>query len=239
MTSRHPEPPRAFAALIGDLVASRDNPRRAHVQQVLQDELRALNAALGPAVLAAGFKLTAGDEIQALFHQPSHLVRSIQTITDTLQAGPLRQPIAFGAGFGTLSTGALGADVAPLGADVALLDGPCFHRARTSLERSQQRRSWVAFEGFGEERDRVLDSLFELMGAIRAEWTPTQSRYALDVRTLGQQKKVAQERDVSPSVVSESLKAARFETLLRSEQTAELVLRRFEADEPGAGALAT
>jgi len=238
MTPHAPQRPPAFAALIGDLVASRDNARRAEVQQALQAELRALNAALGPDVLAAGFKLTAGDEIQALFHRPSSLVGAIRTITDALQLAPLRQPIAFGVGWGTLSTGAIDADVALSDADVALLDGPCFHRARESLARSQDRKAWAAFEGFGEERDRVLDSLFELMGAIRGDWTPTQSRYAVDVRTLGQQKKVAQERGVSPSVVSESLKAARFETLLRSEQTGELVLRDFEREQ-GAGATRT
>lgn len=220
------EPP--VLALIGDLVASREHPRRQEVQAELRRKLAALDEDLGPDVLGAPIALGAGDEVQALLRVPSHAVRVVQELTDHLQTaplehGPLEQEIAFGLGWGALSTGPL--PPPPARAEsTALLDGPCFHAARTALERAQKQRLWVACGGLGGSRDLVLESLFELMGAIRGRWAPMQSRYALQMRRHGQQKGVAEEFGVSPSVISESLKAARFEAVLRGEEAARALL---------------
>jgi hypothetical protein len=208
-----------YLALIGDLVASRQNPRRVELQETLQRLLFELNRELGPRALAAPLALTAGDEVQGLFRdversvQPG-VVGALQKLTDEL--APLEQPIVFGLGFGPLSTGPL---PPPPGQaeNPALLDGPCFHHARTALERAQKHGRWVMCVGFEPTMDKVLDSQFELMGAIRAGWTAKQRVYAGEKRQLELQKDLAQRHNVSPSVVSESLKAASFEAIQRGE----------------------
>ena len=217
-----------YTALIGDLVNSRESEDRADVQREVTRKIDELNASLGDS-LAARLRLTAGDEIQGLLSSPSDLVGIVQSIRDHLfgaptdGARPLEQLVAFGAGRGPLTTGPLSGSAHP---DVALLDGPCFHRARSALARAQKRRSWTAFEGFG-EFDLVLDSLFGLMGAVRDHWTPRQSRYTVLARVHGLQKTVAEELGINPSVVSEGLKAARFEEILRGEESARALLSSF------------
>jgi hypothetical protein len=216
-----------YLALIGDLVASRQNPRRVELQETLLRLLAELNRDLGPDALAAPLALTAGDEVQGLFRgversaEPG-VVGALRKLTDELAM--LEQPIVFGLGFGALSTGPLppppGQAESP-----ALLDGPCFHNARTALERAQKHGRWVVCAGFEPDLDRALDSLFELMGAIRAGWTAKQRVYAAEKRQLELQKDLAQRHNVSPSVVSESLKAASFEAIQRGEDAAQRLLR--------------
>ena len=218
-----------YAALIGDLVTSRATGDRPRVQHELRELLPRLNDSLGAESLAAGFVLTAGDEVQALFRAPSRAVEAIRRVTDRLSAAPFEQGIAFGLGYGRLSTEEL--PPAPAQAEnVALLDGPCFHLAREGLEAIKKEKSWVRARGFGAREDVVVDGLFELMAAIRGGWTAKQGWYALQTRELEQQKKVAELSGVSPSVVSESLKAAHFEAILKGERAARRLLESFDPE---------
>ncbi|MFT7462374.1 MAG: hypothetical protein ACI9EF_000714 [Pseudohongiellaceae bacterium] len=94
------------------------------------------------------------------------------------------------------------------------------------------RKAWVVFQGFDTVDDRTLTSLFELMGAIRVEWTSKQSLYTVELRSLGKRIQVARKMRVSPSVVTESLQLSRFDAILNGEEAARLVLGRFDpADE--------
>ena len=224
MALHHGPNQRPYLALIGDLIASRRSEDRANVQGHLGAIVAEQNQECRES-LAADLIQTAGDEIQGLFRHPRAVVRVVQAITDRMFGAPLEQAITFGIGWGGLSTGDLPEAPSP---NVALLDGPCFHRARSALLRARKRRSWAAFEGFGEQGDRVLDSLFELMGAIRSEWTATQSLYTVETRSLEVQKTVAERCRVSPSVISESLKAAHFETIRRGEDAARILLASFD-----------
>ena len=225
-----------YLALIGDLVASRLHADRAGVQAALGALLADLNRELGPTVLAAPLALTAGDEIQALFRKlpraaprprAHRAVEALQRITDELAT--FEQPVVFGLGLGVISTGPL---PPPPGQaeSAAVLDGSCFHRAREALERAQKSRGWVACSGFPSDFNIMLDGLFEVMGALRSGWTAKQRSYALDMRRLERQKDLAELHHVSPSVVSESLKAASFEAILHGEEAARLLLAR-AADE--------
>jgi len=176
--------------------------------------------------LARPLVLTAGDEIQGLLRVPSEVVRIIQEIRDFLFGAAVPgQEIVFGIGRGALSTGLL-----PEARLVGQLDGPCFHRARSMLERAKREKVWAAFEGFGELEDVALNSLFELMGAIRATWTPIQSATIQELRRLGKRIEVARHMGVSPSVVTESLQASRFSAVDRGEAAARRILARFDPE---------
>lgn len=232
------EPVRPYLALIGDVVASRELEDRAGVQRRLRGLLRTLSRELGAPgegedplqgaagapvrrPLAAPLAVTAGDEIQGLLLRPEAAVDVLVRLADGLH--PVR--IAWGLGAGELET--------DLHGDVSLLDGPCFHRARTALEGAAKDGAWARAVGLDPAVDRGLSALFRLMGAVREGWTDTQARYARAVRGR-LQKEVAERFDVSPSVVSESLKAARFRELAEAEEAARALLARF-----GAGAEAT
>ncbi|MCP3920035.1 MAG: hypothetical protein GY711_31280 [bacterium] len=221
-----------YAAVTGDLVASRQQPHgdRAELQRQAIQVLQELNDELQHD-LARPAVLTAGDEIQALFSAPSRLVRFVQAIKDRL-FGPTdpRHDVVFGVGWGALSTGLL-----PEAKGVEQLDGACFHRARAMLGVARKQKTWVVFQGFGAEDDRVLTSLFELMGAIRSGWTTTQSTYADGLREGDRRIDVARHFGVSPSVITESLQLSHYESIVNGEETARTVLRRFDPrpDETG------
>ncbi len=215
----------SYAALTGDLVASRESTPsfRRKVQTETLSVLRELNQGVGPD-LVAPLALTAGDEIQGLFRAPSRIVEVVQVVKDRLFGSePPHQDIVFGVGWGPLSTGLL-----PEAESVEHLDGPCFHLAREALASARKRKTWTVFAGFGESSDPILNSLFELMGALRTGWTVVQSSYITDLRDLGKRIDVARRRGVSPSVVTESLQSSHFEVVRRGEETARQVLTEFD-----------
>lgn len=234
------EPIHPYLALIGDVVGSRELEDRAGVQRRLRGLLESLNRELGapgeddlgggsPAdpdgarrvkrdgpPLAAPLAVTAGDEIQGLLLRSDAAVDVLVRLADELH--PVR--VAWGLGAGELET--------DLGGDVSLLDGPCFHRARTALEGAAKDGAWARVVGLGPAVDGGLSALFRLMGAVREGWTDTQARYVRTARGR-LQKEVAERFDVSPSVVSESLKAARYRDMLAAEEAARALLARFGA----------
>jgi SatD family protein len=232
-----PRPAATYVALIGDVVASRDLPAkpRAELQSQLRAWLESLNGELGPA-LAAPLTLTAGDEIQGLFRKPGALVRVVQDLADRMGQLEHQPWILFGVGRGELTTGPIPRPPARA-TSPAMLDGPAFHNARTALEHAQDEGGWARFLGFGEAPDfvldLVLDALFGLMGTIRERWTVSQARMSGLMRGWPEaaepsQRELAARLKVSPSVVSETLKAARHPQLLQGEHAARCLLETLE-----------
>ena len=216
-----------YTASTGDLVGSRKpaSGERAELQATTIKTLEQLNMELAPR-LARPAVLTAGDEIQALFLEPSAAMDFMRILKDELFASAVpRQDIVFGVGRGQLSTGILAEATS-----VEHLDGPCFHSARAMLLDAKKRRVWAAFHGFGQPEDQVLSSLFELMGAIRSGWTATQAQYGVSLRVLGKKVDVAREFGVSPSVITESLQASNFNAITGAESAVQELLRTFDRE---------
>lgn len=222
-------------ALIADLVASRESPDRAALQAALAELLETLNSEHANA-LAAPLIQTAGDELQALLRplEAEHALHVIRELSDALYGRRFQQRVVFGLGLGALSTGPLPGEGDPPNA--ALLDGPCFHRARAALELAQRADRWVVVDGFARlgvhaHLDAALSMHFELVGTLRAGWTPLQAHYAAAVRRelaadgRGAQKRVAEAEQVNPSVISESLKASHFDVVQRAEALLATLLR--------------
>jgi hypothetical protein len=208
-----------FLALIGDLEGSKRLEQRAEVQRELESALASVNLALGPA-LAAPLSLTAGDEIQGLFREPGAVVDAVVAVGDAVF--PAR--LIHGLGLGTLAT--------DLGPDPALLDGPCFHRAREAVVEARGEGSWLVARGLREPGDVVVSALFRLLGELRSRWTDIQAEHVRHARGRAQ-KEVAERLGKAESTVSESLKAAGFHAVLEGERAVRMALRRFgqEAEE--------
>ena len=212
-----------YLALIGDVPGSRERKDRERFQSLLIQALAEVNSDLGPDALASPLTLTAGDEIQALLRDPVAAVTAIQELTDR-QFGSWKFPqLVFGLGHGPLSTGSIPA--APCQApNPALLDGPCFHLARQAQEAASRARVWVRWQGLEPTSTQALDAIFDLSGAIRSTWTANQAKNTYQVRRFEHQKDWALELGVSPSVISESLKAAHHEAVLAGEAAARSLL---------------
>lgn len=204
--------PESYAALIGDVVESRRHEDRSGLQRELTEVLARVNRRAADG-LAAPFSLTAGDEVQALFRDPAAAVDAVVEIADAIF--PAR--LAHGLGFGPLET--------DLGPDPALLDGPCFHRARAALAEARRQGSWLVASGLGAPEDAVLSALFRLLGELRARWTELQATHVANARGRTQ-KDVAEALGKAESTVSESLKAAGFQAILAGEDAARALLAR-------------
>ena len=203
----------SFVALIGDVEASRQTQDRAQLQRDLERATARVSRALGPA-LAAPLTLTAGDEIQGLFRDPAAAVDAVVEVGDAVF--PAR--LVHGLGLGPLET--------DLGPDPALLDGPCFHRAREALLEARRGGGWVVARGLREPGDVVVSALFRLLGELRSRWTEIQAEHVRHARE-GPQKEVAERLRKAESTVSESLKAAGFQAVLEGEAALRVALIQF------------
>lgn len=193
-----------YVALIGDVVSSRQIEDRAGLQHSLIAELEVMNAAWGDEI-AAPLVLISGDEVQGLFSDPSAVVPIVVHIEEALW--PVK--LLYGVGRGRLAT--------ELSRETTRLDGRCFHLARGALESAQKRRRWLHANGLGTEADAMVGSAFDLMSAVRTRWTARQLEFVRAARTASQSE-VASRFGVSPSVVSESLKAASYKTIVGAEK---------------------
>jgi len=206
-----------YYALIGDVVSSRSLTNRAEVQHRLQELAATLNGELEDGALAAPLRVTAGDELQGLLERPEPVVDITVRLADHLH--PVR--LTWGLGRGTLTT--------ELGADVATLDGPCFHRARRAAERAAEEDRWLLEEGLPSPQGRILTALFALMSGIRSDWTETQAKYVREVRGR-RQKDVAEELGRHKSTISKALASSRYEEIEEGEGAARELLRWIVSD---------
>src|SRR5918996_5004415 len=161
-----------YIALLADAVRSRDLPQsqRARLQAHLRARLAALNR-YKPwrPFIAARFAVTLGDELQVLLTgaRPAwdiaHAIRRLFHEVDWTVV----------CGRGTLTT------PPHAGATAPELDGPCFHEARTALERAKRERLLFAFGGFDEPR---LDGCAAYYSALYWSWTKRQRLAVNDFR---------------------------------------------------------
>lgn len=210
----------SYAALIGDVVESRRHEDRARLQRDLAAALARVNRRSARA-LAAPLSLTAGDEVQGLFRDRAAVVDAVVDIAEAVF--PAR--LVYGLGVGPLET--------DLGPDPALLDGPCFHRAREALAEARGQGGWLVARGLAHPGDLVVTALFRLLGEIRSRWTEIQARHVTGARGRPQ-KEVAEQLGKAESTVSESLKAAGFQAVVAGEEALRAVLERFGDEAEGA-----
>ena len=209
----------SYAALIGDVVGSRRSPDRRALQRRLRYGIEKVNTDLG-GWLSSPLALYGGDEVQGLVARPEACVEIVVGLSEAI----FPECLVFGLGYGTVST--------ELSPDVAEIDGPCFHRARSALE-DVRGEAWLKASGFGATTDMALTTLFGLMAAIRSRWTEKQQIYVRAARHKSQ-KSVAEELGVFPSTVSESLRASSFAAVREGEQAARVLLTQFGPEDESA-----
>jgi hypothetical protein len=184
-----------YFAFIGDLVDSRGlaAPERRALQARLSTHLGSLPA-VGTAGVAARPLITLGDEFQALFTvTDAGIQNALDLMTAVLE---LARPAAVrcGLGVGTLST--------DLQEQALGMDGICFHRARSALERCRSTGLLCQLESDGGPFDSLWSALASYALHQRLGWTEAQ-REAIDLYDeLGAWNKVAAKLGVSPGAVS-------------------------------------
>jgi hypothetical protein len=200
-------------AIIGDVVQSRQIEDRPAAQESLRYFLGYLNTAYS-ADLLAPFRISRGDEVQALF-------RSAHSIPDLLWE-PLvhfSHSIRFGIGLGELTTG--------LNADPRQTDGPAWWNARSALQNSvQTKRTGGVFMGFGDRDDIIFTAFATLLQHLRSQLTSRQLVVVSHLRSGEDMVGVAKRLRITKQAVSNIASAAGW----RAYQEGESAWRRLLSD---------
>jgi hypothetical protein len=209
---------RRFLAVVADLVASREAPDRAALQDRLRKAVRSWRGTSLPAV-ASGPEITAGDEVQLLLGIPkagrSASELALAFLADLSEAlRPAR--VVAGLGVGPLSTA--------LRDRVGENDGPCFHHAREALDAAKREGRIAVVRGLDEAPQDAVNALLRLAGDLRRDWTDRQREVVALLQTAEYRKDVARKLGVSPSVVTEVLGAARYDAINEAERAASALL---------------
>lgn len=180
-----PSSPRCIA-VIGDVVQSRRIKDRSAAQDALYYLLGLLNHTFASDLLAP-FRISRGDEIQAIFG-------CAVVIPDLVWEMKVQfaHPIRFGFGLGELST--------KLGPDPRQTDGPAWWNARAALQNSvQTKRTGGVLGGFGDHEDLTLTAFATLLHHMRGRFTQRQLavvsllRSGLDMVTIAERLRVTKQ----------------------------------------------
>ena len=182
-----------YLAVIGDVIRSRDVKDREALQQNLRLAIERVNNRHGETI-AAGFVLTIGDEFQGLLRH----VAGLEALLADLRAAVHPIELRFGMGLGGLDT--------PLERVALGMDGSCFHRARSAIERATQRRTEIEVETGNADTSFHIYAL--LYSGMRRGWTARQ-RQVMDLSMSGVSgKAIANRLGITASAVSQHLHAA-------------------------------
>lgn len=184
----------SYLAIVADVTASRKVSDRAALQRRLEQAVRAVNDQFADA-LAAKAGIAAGDSIEALLSAPAFAIDVMTIVADLLAP----HDIAFGLGWGPIATDPR--EHAPA------IDGPCFHHARAAIEAAKKAGRWAEARGFPADGDVPVNALLRAVGLVRQGWTMRQAEIVAAARRFPTQRELAIKLGVSPSVVSEALKA--------------------------------
>lgn len=220
-----------YWAVIGDLVASRRAANRAAVQRRYIAALAAVNARFA-ADVAAPFRVLRGDECEGLLLASADSYAVLRFVQRALTP----QGIRFGVGFGPLQT------PPTRGCDVAELDGPAFHRARTAL-------GWVsrlyrpdcpllAQYELGDGRTELINAVLLLLGQRFGGLTARQRQIYEQYQVSGSMAAAAAALRLSKSTVSDALSAAKHAPLAAAERALALGLQGRRYVDSAAGLVA-
>ncbi len=190
--------PRAeFVAVKMDMRSSRRIRDRERAQERFLKVMEALNREFAPSIQAR-FIVTHGDEAQGMLKRES--APDVLAVIERSIDGVFPVELRFGIGIGTLST--------PLQTDAIGMDGEAWHAAGRALGWARSRRKHAVFSGFGEQVDRQLCALANLLLYMRNGWSPEQRRAIQLVDAGMMQSAAARVLGVSESAVSQRLTSA-------------------------------
>lgn len=215
-----PQTPTAlFVAIIGDIVASRrlQPDQRKLVQDVFRELLSSLNGLFARALIA-DFKLSSGDEFEALIQSSSaaevipDLIWHVEEVFSGLaqQFPAPRLALRIGIGLGSVAT--------EITRDPNTIDGPAFHYAREAIQlAAKKKRLGGVFRGFGEQQDAILNGIARLLHHHRTRWSPQQHRLAGLLHQNLRKSEAAIQLDLTKQAVSSYARAAGWEAYAEGE----------------------
>lgn len=199
-----------YAAVIGDIIGSKESSDRYDVQQKMKKVLKYINDTYQEH-LASEFMITLGDEFQGLLKDRKMIIGIINDI----EMAMLPIKIRFGIGIGAINT--------EINYKRSIeVDGPAYNRARKMIERLEERNAQYEEIHFNimicsgkenENIDQLLNSVFSVCCALKRNWSKRQIEIinAFIIHDENQYK-TAEALHIGQSSVSRALKKANYYT---------------------------
>jgi hypothetical protein len=204
----------SYAALLGDVIASRHSGDREELQHMLDDAMSRGNAAGQP---VQPLRMTIGDEFQGLFGNVAEAISASLQIRMTLRP---TVDVRIGIGWGTLD---LVPQDPPFGQD-----GPCWWRAREAIEEVKKSessnsvpRSVRTLVRTGDSSDELINAYLVSRDHITAGWDEVDVEIARLFRNGVNQTKISEQVGLSQSSVSRRLQNHGILTVLQFEPEGE------------------
>jgi len=223
--------------VVGDVVDSRTIDSREQLERDLGDAVAHVNDAFED-IVADFARLKGVDEIGGVLETPANAYGVVRSITERVHPVSIRFAVVFGS-----------VDIAPTSSDVARMDGPAFHRADELLGRIETEGRLIGLDidtdgghggsdsaGLSHGDDFLLCGLLadhvDLLQLWKARWTDRQLELVRAYRSLGSVVAVADEFEVTPQTVSDSLRRSRARTVLEMEDRVNAVFEQFSREVP-------
>ena len=206
-----------YAVLIGDISGSKllNGMDRYQTQLFIKSAIVQVNEEFS-SFLEAPTTMTKGDEFQALVDTPGHTFEIVQALQKMVYPISLR----FGIGVGTIYR--MGS-VLPIE-----MDGPAFHRASRALQLAKKLKSSLWFISEIEFFDPLLNTIFQLISAIKSRWNDHHYQLYWDYQELGTYRKVAEKKNVTPQAICDVLKNSRATDVIHAEKNITSILGQIQ-----------
>lgn len=203
-----------FTVIISDITASRKMKayERHEWQLFLKSAIVQLNENFAQAI-EAQFMITKGDEFQGVLKNLADVHQVIMKFEQLLF--PLR--LRYGVGYG---------EIQKMGSNIPIeMDGPAFHRANAAMNMAKKKKSPVYVETGCESYDITLNTIYQLIYAIKKRWSDVNYNRYWKYKELGTYERVAQEEGVSTQAVWDSLHNSSAIDVIQAEMALNCILR--------------
>jgi hypothetical protein len=212
----HLEDIKSYTVMIGDISGSKllNGMDRYQTQLFIKSAIVQINEEFS-SHLEAPTTMTKGDEFQALIDSPGRCFEIVRVLQKMVYPISLR----YGIGIGKIYR--MGS-VLPIE-----MDGPAFHRASRALQLAKKFKSSVWFISENEFFDPLLNTIFQLISAIKSRWNDHHYQLYWDYQELGTYRKVAEQKNVSPQAICDVLKKSRATDVIHAEKNISSILGQY------------
>ena len=213
---------RIYLAVIGDIKKSRDLKNRNEIQKRIKETLNDINMKYTEDI-ASKFLITLGDEFQGLLRTGKNVLKIVTEIKMRLYPVKLR----FGLGIGKITT--------DINYEMALgADGPGYYCAREAIDILKEKEHGkrvvpadicIKMEVCKEDRELLINTVFELLKTVEDGWTVRQREIIWDMlKNQDGQQRTADRLGITQSTVQKMLAAGTYYTYERALENVEKVL---------------
>ena len=205
-----------YTVILGDLIGSSYLQDRQELAGRIEECLTSLNRISkdfhAPLTLSKGM-----DELTGVLVRPGETFRICMLLNEEVYPLNFRFAVAEGS-----------IDVGLKSGDARKMDGQAFHKAARIMRSLKSTDYYFGFDLAAplDGVNSMISQLANLAAVIAAERTPRQNEIFRLYRMMGSQVKVADKLGISQQAVSDALRSARWNDLLRTEQIITEVLDR-------------